>query len=71
MIRKCLKELSYQIAHDSITKATEILNLKTDNLAIYGKEYKNTIEYAGLELKEQLYYTKFKFFKGVFDWLGK
>lgn len=67
MIRKCLKQLSWQIAHDSITKATEILNLKTDNLCIYGKECKNTIDYAGLEFKEQIYYTKFKFFKGVFD----
>lgn len=71
MIKTYLKNIAFEIAKNSIEKATEILNLKDNNSFIYGIGYDKTIEYAVLNLKERLYYTNFKVFKGIFDGLNK
>lgn len=70
MIKNYLKNLSFIIAVDSITKSIDKCKYRDQNICLYGIEYKNTIEYAGLVLNESFNYLKFRIFKSVFDLLN-
>jgi len=45
-----------------IDNANEMILLKSNNLAMYGKEYSKTFEYARIELSENWHLLMFNFY---------
>lgn len=46
-----------------IEKANEIIKHQTDCMAIFGKEYKETVQYAGLNFKEKWHLLMFNVYR--------
>lgn len=49
-------------AQTNLNKSKECLEARMVNLAMYGKAYQNTLEYAQLEFQEKFYFFKYEFY---------
>jgi hypothetical protein len=53
-------------AKRAIQGAIAISKYRTENLAVYGKPYSKTLEFAGLELAEKVALLKYEIYKVLF-----
>lgn len=60
------KEMGANKARILIERATEIINLKSDNLSLYGESYRSALEYSMLELAEKIEMFKCEVIKALF-----
>jgi hypothetical protein len=65
-IRDEFKNIGVYKAKKAIESATAISKYRTENLAMYGELYRNTMEFARLELGEKVALFKYEFYKSLF-----
>lgn len=62
-IRDKFKRIGVCQAKKAIESAIEISKFTTSNLAMYGKPYRRTLEFACLELAEKVALFKYEFYR--------
>ena len=65
-IREEVKSIGVYKAKAAIESATAISKYRTENLAMYGKTYRKTIEFSRLELGEKVALFKYELYKSLF-----
>lgn len=65
-IRDEIKSIGVFKARKAIESATAICKYRTENLAMYGKPYRKTMEFARLELGEKVALFKYELYKALF-----
>lgn len=65
-IRDKFKRIGVYQAKKAIESAIEISKFTTSNLAMYGKPYRKTLEFACLELAEKVALFKYEFYRWLF-----
>lgn len=65
-IRDEIKSIGAFKARKAVETATAIGKYKTSNLALYGEPYRETMEFARLELAEKFSVFKYEFYKALF-----
>ena len=66
LIRNEIKSIGAFKARKAVETATSIGKYKTSNLALYGEPYRETMEFARLELAEKFSVFKYEFYKALF-----
>ena len=61
-----LKKLAGLKAKEMLETAIEVRRYRENNLSLYGQRYKKTLEFASLQLREQILLLKYEICKGLF-----
>lgn len=66
-IRSYLKIKGMSIAILELSKATELNQIRTLALTLYGNEYRKSLSFKRLELGEQIYLLRYNICKAIFN----